>query len=148
MECKHCGSEKYCKNGYTGGFQRYNCKNCKRNWTLRKGKEYSVDMRFQALKLYLEGLGFRSIGRILNVSNVTVLKWVKSMGEKLFQEGALWKNTNIKAVARIQMDEFWHYIQKNSVEFGFGLLYVEKQGKFLPCFVESGQKSQQNLSGN
>ncbi len=28
--------------------------------------------RMQALKLYLEGLGFRAIGRILNVSNVTV----------------------------------------------------------------------------
>ena len=59
MECKYCGSKRYRKNGYTVGFQRYNCKDCKRNWTLRKSREYHIDVRLQALKLYLEGLGFR-----------------------------------------------------------------------------------------
>jgi len=32
--------------------------------------------------LYLEGLGFRSIGRILGVSNVSVLKWIREFGQK------------------------------------------------------------------
>ncbi len=100
MECKYCGSTNYRKNGYAGGFQRYNCKDCKRNWRLEKSREYNMGTRMQALKLYLEGLGFRAIGRILNVSNVTVLKWIRSMGEKLFQESALWKNTDIKAVSK------------------------------------------------
>ncbi|MBV0900029.1 MAG: hypothetical protein KTV77_04795 [Wolbachia endosymbiont of Fragariocoptes setiger] len=94
---------------------------------MRKSRAYDISVRFQALKLYLEGLGFRSIGRILNVSNVTVLKWIRSMGEKIFQEGAVWKNTKIRAVSRIQIDELWHYVQKNSIEFGFGLLYASKQ---------------------
>ena len=148
MECKHCGSKEYFKNGNTNGFHRYNCKSCKRNWTLSQGKAYSMDMRLQALKLYLEGLGFRSIGRILGISNVTVLKWIRAMGENLFQAGALWKNTNVKAVSQIQLDEFWHYTKKKEVSFGFGLLYLNQQNKFLPFFVVNGPKNQQNCSGN
>lgn len=146
MECKHCGSKDWRKNGFTRGFQRYNCRECKRNWTLRKSRAYDISVRFQALKLYLEGLGFRSIGRILNVSNVTVLKWIRSMGEKIFQEGAVWKNTKIRSVSRIQIDELWHYVQKNSIEFGFGLLYASKQDRFLPFFVETEQNNLQNSS--
>ncbi|KAA6334071.1 hypothetical protein EZS27_017586 [termite gut metagenome] len=33
-------------------------------------------MKKQALHLYLEGLGFRSIGKLLGVSNATVLNWI------------------------------------------------------------------------
>jgi len=32
--------------------------------------------------MYLEGLGFRSIGRILNCSHVAVYRWIKQYGEK------------------------------------------------------------------
>ncbi|OON69206.1 hypothetical protein B0919_10850 [Hymenobacter sp. CRA2] len=31
-----------------------------------------------ALKLYLEGMGLRAIGRVLDVSNVTVMRWVRT----------------------------------------------------------------------
>ncbi len=36
-----------------------------------------------ALQLYLEGLVFRSIGRVLGVSNVTVLNWIRAFGEQI-----------------------------------------------------------------
>lgn len=148
MNCKYCSGSNHRKNGYSSGFQRYNCKDCGRNWTIRQGKSYSNDTRFKALKLYLEGLGFRSVGRILGVSNVTVLKWIRSMGEKLFESGALWKKTDLKSVAHIQIDEFWHYVKKNEISYGYGLLYVAKQNKFLPFFVVTEQKNQPDLSGN
>jgi IS1 family transposase len=32
--------------------------------------------------MYLEGLGFRSIGRLLNCSHVAVYQWIKQYGEK------------------------------------------------------------------
>ena len=35
-----------------------------------------------AIKMYLEGLGFRTIGRLLNISHQTVYKWVKQLGEE------------------------------------------------------------------
>jgi transposase-like protein len=68
MECKYCQGMNCLKNGHTFGFQRYNCKYCNRNWTLGKERAYSAEKRFEALKRYLEGLGFRSIGRIRPVA--------------------------------------------------------------------------------
>jgi len=35
------------------------------------------------LQLYLEGLGFRSIGRFLRVSHVSVQRWIKKFGQDL-----------------------------------------------------------------
>lgn len=148
MECKYCQSSHYRKNGYTGGLQCCNCKSCNSNWTLSQGRSYSTGERLEALKLYLEGLGFRSIGRILGVSNVTVLKWIRLMGEQLFQSGALWKNTDFRPVSHIQIDEFWHYVKKNEISYGYGLLYVAKQNKFLPFFVVNGQKDRPDVCGN
>ena len=39
-------------------------------------------MKKLALQLYLVGFGFRSIGRVLGVSNVTVLNWIRAFGEQ------------------------------------------------------------------
>ncbi|OAV63858.1 Transposase [Bacteroidales bacterium Barb6XT] len=39
-------------------------------------------MKKQALRLYLEGSGFRSIGRLLGVSNVSVLNWIRKFGKE------------------------------------------------------------------
>ena len=73
MKCKYCGCEELCRNGFVRGVQRYLCKECKRNCTIFKHSGYPLDRRIQALRLYLEGLGIRAIGRFLKVSNVTVL---------------------------------------------------------------------------
>lgn len=79
MTCKRCGGSDSHKNGMMNGKQRYRCKICGFNYTTGfRGKP--LEVRQQALKLYLEGLGFRAIGRILGVSNVTVLNWVRAYG--------------------------------------------------------------------
>jgi transposase-like protein len=79
MICKRCGGNQSHKNGMMNGKQRYRCKSCGFNFTTGfRGKP--IELRQQALKLYLEGLGFRAIGRILGVSNVTVLNWVRAYG--------------------------------------------------------------------
>jgi transposase-like protein len=40
-------------------------------------------MKKLALHMYLEGLGFRAIGRLLGVSNVSVLNWIRSFGKEV-----------------------------------------------------------------
>lgn len=35
-----------------------------------------------AINMYLEGLGFRAIGRLLDIPHQTVYKWVKRLGEQ------------------------------------------------------------------
>ncbi|GMT49997.1 MAG: hypothetical protein IEMM0008_1536 [bacterium] len=82
MNCPKCQSIHYIKNGLANNRQRYLCKTCKFNYTVpERGK--SREIKRIALILYLERLGFRSIERILKVSHVSVMNWVKRYGEEL-----------------------------------------------------------------
>ena len=74
--------------------------------------------------MYLEGLGFRSIGRILGVSNVAVLKWVRKAGE-ILQENIGNRSAFSPKVAVMELDEMWHFIQKKTTESGCGWLLIE-----------------------
>lgn len=70
---KYDKSEKV-KNIIIRDLQRYKCKNCGSNFTVyKRSNEYPKSIRKKALQRNLEGLGLRSIGRILEVSNVTIL---------------------------------------------------------------------------
>ena len=66
------------------GKQRYKCKDCVYYYTVsqKSGSANKVQKR-QALELYLEGLGFRSIARFLNFSHVAVYNWIKQYGKNL-----------------------------------------------------------------
>ena len=41
----------------------------------------SEEIRQQAQDMYLEGLGFRAIGRVLKVSHTAVYSWIKQAGK-------------------------------------------------------------------
>jgi hypothetical protein len=70
--------------------------------------------------LYLEGLGFRSIGRYLGVSNVTVLKWIRSFGEEV---KSLQEET--KEIEMVELDEMHSYVGSKKTTFGYGLLLID-----------------------
>ncbi len=90
VKCTECGA-------------RYKCKDCNYNYTKgRNSKDRSIK-RF-ALELYLEGLGFRSIGRILKVSHVSIFNWIKQYGQNL----DLLQNSHEICVTEI--DEMHSYI--------------------------------------
>jgi hypothetical protein len=76
-------------------------------------------LKKDALILYLEGLGFRSIGRVLHVSHVTVFNWIKAFGEKLDEF------RNQSGIQVIELDEVHTYIGQKKTIAGFGLLLVE-----------------------
>jgi transposase-like protein len=42
-----------------------------------------MSVKRQALRVYLEGLGFRSIGRFLGISHVSVQKMIRKFGSEL-----------------------------------------------------------------
>jgi len=50
---------------------------------IQKSDTSKESQRRQALTLYLEGLGFRSIGRILGFSHVAVITGLKVLASKL-----------------------------------------------------------------
>ncbi|WP_066756177.1 IS1/IS1595 family N-terminal zinc-binding domain-containing protein [Crocinitomix algicola] len=76
--CPNCQSERYVKSGVIKNRQRYRCKDCNYYFTVNKvGKKIDDYYVNKALQLYLEGLTYREIERILGVSHVSVLNWVK-----------------------------------------------------------------------
>jgi transposase-like protein len=84
MNCPKCSCDKSVKSGFIKGVQRYKCKCCGCNYTVElKSTAKPKSMKKQALHLYLEGLGFRSIGRFLGVSNVSVLNCIHSFGKEV-----------------------------------------------------------------
>ncbi|KAA6314803.1 hypothetical protein EZS27_034638 [termite gut metagenome] len=84
MDCPRCVSIHYHKAGFVKGRQRYQCKECRYHYTVaKKSNVKSAEIRHMALELYLEGLGFRAIGRLLQISYGTVYTWVKKWGAQV-----------------------------------------------------------------
>jgi len=132
MHCIKCQSRDYCKNGMMRGNQRYRCKSCGYNFTNMHGRGHSPDKRLAALKLYKEGLGFSGTGRVLGVSDVSVLNWVKDAGEKIKETLLAQIPPAIDGMDSIEIDEMWHYTQKNSASYGYGLLCLAPHDASLP----------------
>ena len=112
MNCPKCTSDEKTKDGVVKGKQRYKCKECGFRYTVASGsKAKPLYIKKLALQLYLEGLGFRSIGRVLEVSNVTVLNWIRSFGEQV---------ENLKSSEHViytEMDEMHTYVgQKKTID--------------------------------
>jgi len=83
MDCPRCKSNHYVKDGIVRSLQRFRCKDCHYRYTVKfKSGAKTPETKRLALELYLEGLDFRSIGRILNVSYGTVYAWVRKWGSQ------------------------------------------------------------------
>jgi len=81
--CPNCNSEKHIKSGIVADRQRYKCKDCNYYFTVDKiGKKIDEYYVNKALQLYLEGLTYREIERILGISHVSVMNWVKKFNVK------------------------------------------------------------------
>lgn len=118
MECPRCKNSRYCKNGFVQGRQRYQCKSCKFRYTVeKKSTAKSLATKQLAIDMYTEGLGFRAIGRILKVSNVAVLKWVKALGEAHCLATPASEANPIKM---IEIDEIHTYVQAKKAMLDLG----------------------------
>ena len=116
--CPKCQSKSICKDGIVKERQRFRCKECNYHFTVESvGKPEKL--KRDALILYLEGLGFRSIGRFLNVSHVAVFNWIKSFGESIDD---IRSDDKIEV---IEVDEMHTYIGSKKTSFGSGLLLIE-----------------------
>ena len=129
MNCPKCISEDYVKNGIKYNKQRYRCKKCGCNFTQSHKHGASLEIKLQALKLYLEGMGFRAIGRILNVSNVTVLYWIRTLGKSIKAHVQTQMPDDIRHVDSIEMDEMWHFTKKKNGNSGYGLPSIDTRKK-------------------
>jgi transposase-like protein len=129
MDCPKCQTGQYTKAGFVKGRQRYRCKECHYLYSVtEKTTAKPITMKRCALHMYLEGMGFRSIGRILGVSNVSILKWIRAFGK---QVESIRSEQHIDV---IEMDELHTYIgQKNTIA-GYGLLLIGMGRDSFPSY--------------
>ena len=81
--CPKCNEKNTVKSGIINERQRFYCKNCNYYYTVKKlGKQIDDYFVTKALQLYLEGLSYREIERIIGVSHVTISSWIKKYNIK------------------------------------------------------------------
>ena len=81
--CPNCNASEFVKAGIISKRQRFRCKKCNYFFTVNKaGKQIDEYFVNKALQLYLEGLTYREIERILGVSHVSIMNWVRKFNIK------------------------------------------------------------------
>ena len=101
--CPRCQSNEKRKDGIVRAKQRYLCKSCGYRYTVTE-TGYGKAVKQQALAMYMEGLGFRSIGRLLGCSHTAVYYWIKDYGE------AATLHMASSEIDVIEMDEMHSYV--------------------------------------
>jgi len=128
--CPKCGSQEFRKNGKVRGRQRYRCQICGYNFSVPKlGKAKPIEMQRQALYLYLEGMSFRSIERLLGISHVTVLKWVRRWGKAIQR---LRKKQKPVKVEEVEIDELCTFVAQKKTGCGCGWVWIGEGGR---CWI-------------
>ncbi len=135
IKCKKCDSTILVKAGFARGLQKFKCKNCK-SFQISGDKrcKYSSKIKVLAVFMYLENVGLRNIGKILNIPYQTISKWIKNEGLKIEQTVE-----NTKEIEVLEIDEIITFCKKNSIKFGFGLSSTETGIKLLILRSEIGQ---------
>lgn len=125
--CPQCASKKVIKSGVVNDRQRYKCKDCGYNFTVNKmGKQIDKYYVTKALQLYLEGLTYREIERILGVSHVSIINWVKKYGLSKVE------NTDYHPTYKILNNEELSTFFKNPENTsGAGFIITELGDKFM-----------------
>jgi transposase len=124
--CKGCGASDYVKNGYVRGLQRYRCKECGCNFTATAPRGKPAAMKALAVLLYaMANVSFCSTARLLKVSDVAVLKWVRAEARKLPEPEPSGH------IAIVTLDEMWHFLLSRAVGWSIPLSLILSPGSFF-----------------
>ncbi len=127
LSCPKCQNNHIVKSGVINNKQRYLCKKCNYFFTVNKiGKKIDDYYVTKALQLYLEGLSYREIERIIGVSHVTVSNWVRTFNIKKPSQ------TNYHPTYKIfNHMELVEYLKNKELLSGAGMIITELGDKFM-----------------
>ena len=127
LACPKCQDNQIVKSGVIKGRQRYVCKNCNYYFTVNKiGKKIDNYYVTKALQLYLEGLSYREIERIIGVSHVTVSNWIKEFNVKKPTQADF--HPTYKILNHLELVE---YLKNKKQLSGAGMIITELGDKFM-----------------
>jgi len=125
--CPKCDSTEATKSGVIGDRQRFKCKQCGYHYTVAKvGKEINSYYVIKALQLYIEGVSYREIERLLGVSHVSVMNWVKKYGVKAPRQTDYHPTYQI-----LNQKELAAFFQDPANVRGAGMVVTELGDKFM-----------------
>jgi len=90
------------------------------------GKSIESYYVIKALQLYIEGVSYREIERLLGVSHVSVMNWVKKYQVKIPKQN-LYQPT-YKVMSHRELTEF--YSNRENLK-GAGMIVTELEDKFM-----------------
>ena len=125
--CPKCQQKNIVKSGIINERQWFLCKDCNYYFTVKKlGKQIDDYFVTKALQLYLEGLSFREIERIIGVSHVTISSWIKKYNIKRPPHSEF--HTTYKVFKQNELIEF---MQNEENIKGSGLIITEFGDKYM-----------------
>jgi transposase len=117
LKCKKCASEKRVRAGFIKGEQRWLCKACGCKYVPTRHHGRPERDKLWAVLLYLHGLSFRAIAKLLDTSASAVYNWVKAYAKANYIK----PEPKGEAVV-VELDEMWHFIHSKKQESGYGKL--------------------------
>lgn len=127
LTCPTCQSEKIQKNGTKKNQkQNYKCKDCGRQFVSdyflkNQGSKSTIDKKI--ILMLVRGVGVRDIAVIENVSVNKILKTIEKSNYEIIPRQKHYK--------RIEIDEFWTYVQKKSNKIWLIYAYCRKNNEII-----------------
>ena len=102
--------------------------------------------KLAAVTLFGKGLSLKSIAEVIGANNVIVSYWIRNI-EKFIKNIVLAVAVqSSKELEVIEIDELWHYVQKNRKSYGYGLLtLVPKKSYCLSSWLSWHQNSKKAM---
>lgn len=122
--CPHCGSNKICKNGFTGKAQQFRCNACQKNYSIRTNTIFfhtrkTIKVWQEYIELFSQGLSLRKI--------------VEEMDGKIkLQTAFYWRHKILKVLSNINDDN------NNKLD---GIIEADE------TFFEESQKGSRKVKG-
>ena len=104
-DCPKCQSSHIVKVGFAYDKQRHRCKNCYHHFTvLRKSNQKDDTVKKMAVDMYLKGLDFRAIARVLGIGVLFIIG-LKHLALNIKTLNNTNLNQNDKFIDRVELDE-------------------------------------------
>lgn len=143
-----CSSEFYVKHGKTGaGKQRYKCKACSKTYISDYCNKAYITPDTSITALLVEGCGIRSISRLLNISNTTVLKRIlliaKNISKPIISFNKTYEVDEMRTFYKSKTRLLWIVIAlrsntKQVADFAVGTRTIKTLKKVIDTVLLSG----------
>ena len=117
--CPRCAHRHDVKSGKVGGTQRWLCRGCGYQFTRTTPRGRPRWQKSLAVFLYCHGVSMNALGNMLGVRTSSVLKWIRRYATAHYE-----KPVPSGKVVVMELDEMWHFLQKNGGNSGSGRLVI------------------------